>query len=294
MPKHAALLALVAASLLALTACPKCPQGSHEVRTSVVSGKGFTFSLNDQAADTRVESGYDLASDVTYTIVASGSLTTFTTTGEKKTYGPEGRDGSKAGPGAPLPDFPYGALVAFIGSTPYYIGKGGLSGQYPAGHLAFQLNLPPGTAAPPSPTPAPPNTVTANITITLSGERIECVQDDAGPPKPKPTPTPPQWSELYASVFAPGTAGHCLNCHDGTDKKAPKWGATRDANVMYDYFNAQHVFDAPNRSFGSTADSRIIWCNPSAQMPLDQQVANKAACDQVQAWLAAGAHNDAR
>ena len=105
----------------------------------------------------------------------------------------------------------------------------------------------------------------------------------------------PTYAELYDSYFAPGTPGHCATAGCHADPGHNVWlCGSRD--LCYRGMVDVGLIDPddPTRSeIADQARSPLTWFNVAGgNMPLDAQGENAAARAAIQAWVAAGAHDD--
>ena len=105
----------------------------------------------------------------------------------------------------------------------------------------------------------------------------------------------PTYEELFETYFAPGTAGHCATAGCHADPGHNVWlCATKD--VCYRGMLDVGLIDPEDPTHSEIADharSPLTWINPAGgNMPLDAQAENADARAAIEAWVAAGAHDD--
>jgi hypothetical protein len=106
----------------------------------------------------------------------------------------------------------------------------------------------------------------------------------------------PTWTYLYATYFGPGSLGHCgdSGCHNIVNNH---FMCGTDQATCY-----QGMLDTPLIDPMNPGDSRITnpertpisWFNTGGGMPYDVNgsMPNKAAADEIAAWVYAGAKNN--
>jgi hypothetical protein len=110
------------------------------------------------------------------------------------------------------------------------------------------------------------------------------------------SPAPPTFEELYATYFAKGTPGHCATsgCHD--DPGHNVWLCS-SAETCYQGMIDVGLVDLTDPTHSEIANpklSPLTWVNAAGgTMPLDAQGDNEAGRAAIEAWVAAGATNDA-
>lgn len=114
-------------------------------------------------------------------------------------------------------------------------------------------------------------------------------------PPADPTGDAPTYGELFATYFAPGTAGHCATggCHADPGHNVWLCGTTKDSCYagMLDV-GLISASDPTHSLIADPARSPLTWINPAGGvMPLDAQGENDAGRDAIIAWVAAGARN---
>jgi hypothetical protein len=109
------------------------------------------------------------------------------------------------------------------------------------------------------------------------------------------------WQDLYSLYFAPGTDGHCAQCH-GVALGLAGFSAGSTADSLYEGLIAANLVDATDPAgspIGIAGKSPLSWYDIPASgkatlsglMPADQAVANAAAAAAVTQWVASGAQN---
>ncbi len=109
------------------------------------------------------------------------------------------------------------------------------------------------------------------------------------------------WQDLYSLYFAPGTDGHCAECH-GVAGGLAGFSAGNTADSMYQGLIAANLVDATDPAsspLGIAGKSPLAWYNVPASgkttlsslMPADKAVADAAAAAAVTEWVVNGAQN---
>jgi hypothetical protein len=281
--------AAVAALGLLVPACPKCPQGFHQV---VFDHGGFNRTLHRaDEPNTPLDTTLDVVTSHKYAFKVTGT----SHVALQPPFGPNGIEGSTAGEGAPAPSMPLGALLGVVDRKYYFIGASMTTTFQSAGRLYVMLNFPPPGSAPPSPQPAPPNTVFMDLDMRVGISETKCVKDDQPVVDPEPKPAALTWSQVYTQYFGPKTPGHCQDCHTGAPGR-PNFGYTQQE--MYAELKAIALLDGGgNARLVDSTTSPLSWCNnvnaSLGDMPKDLPASlNPTACGAVRSWVDAGALNN--
>ncbi len=128
------------------------------------------------------------------------------------------------------------------------------------------------------------------------GTVLSCGNFDGGAPQPT------TWTYVYNTYFAPGTAGHCANCHGTVAHDSFISGTTKDS-CYAGLVTVGQITPASGTTspIGNPAKSALSWFGPARTlgtginvfMPADNRQLNAAAVAAVCGWVAAGAFNDA-
>jgi hypothetical protein len=134
----------------------------------------------------------------------------------------------------------------------------------------------------------------ARVSAWLSSAKpASCKGGGSGVANPPPVSTcdaasldSPAWTKIYDAYFAPGTAGHCGNCHGSTPNGGLLVGSTSQS-FLQGLVN-RGLIDPANPKGSLLLDpnaSPVHWFNPAGPMPRDAAVANPQAAADVTAWV---------
>lgn len=134
------------------------------------------------------------------------------------------------------------------------------------------------------------------VLVGCNGIRAADINPDAGgaggPPDLAPAPS---FAQIYTSLFAVGTPGHCAmaGCHGDPGHHVWLCGTTKES-CYRGLVGGGLVSPAdPTRSLiADPANSPLSWINPNGPMPFMATGPNPTARDAIVEWVAAGAHDD--